>query len=302
VDRVVTDLRMPEMDGLELITHLRRDFPGLPVVVVSGLANAAEDAVKVGSLDCFIKPFSLDVFCRRVGEILAQTVKGRVENINLASFLQLLEIERKSCVLKVESEGHAGQLFFRGGQLIDAVAGELKGLDAALVIATWENADIEISSPPPKREVTIKEPLTFLLMEAMRRKDESAASAPGATESFAALLDRLAGLDGLVAALVAAEGLGEILAATPGPSAEEVAEMAREAAGLLALQRRVAKSQEPAEALEEILLTAGARHAILRPLALPGEPFLFVLLDRGAANLALTRLRLTALAGELKSG
>ncbi|HTQ81286.1 MAG TPA: response regulator [Thermoanaerobaculia bacterium] len=298
VDLVVTDLRMPEMDGLELITYLRRDHPGLPVVVVSGVANAAEDAVKVGSLDCFIKPFSLDVFCRRVGEILSQTVKGRVENINLASFLQLLEIEHKTCVLRVESGGLAGQLFFRGGRLIDAVAGGLSGQEAAFEIVTWENADIEISSLAPDREAVIEASLQFLLMEAMRRKDESAASALAAQNDLAAVFEHLGSLAGLVAALVAS-GEGTPIATPPGLADETAETMAAAAAAVLAEESRMAARLDPVEVPEEILITGGGRYAFIRPLARPGRPFLLVLLDRSTANLALSRLQVAELAQSL---
>src|SRR5438105_8034246 len=60
VQAVITDLRMPVMDGLELLHHVRRTKPGLPVIVLSayGTVPTAVDAMKAGAADFLLKPFS----------------------------------------------------------------------------------------------------------------------------------------------------------------------------------------------------------------------------------------------------
>lgn len=60
VQAVITDLRMPGMDGLELLHHIRRTKPGLPVIVLSayGTVPAAVEAIKGGATDFILKPFS----------------------------------------------------------------------------------------------------------------------------------------------------------------------------------------------------------------------------------------------------
>jgi CheY-like chemotaxis protein len=295
VDLVVTDLRMPERDERELIALLRQEHPGLPVVVVSGRSN-------VDSVDSFTKPINLNALCRRVEAILAETVKGRVENMNLASFLQLLELEHKTCALQVESAGRSAELFFLGGRLVDASAGELRGEEAAFEIVTWESADIEISNLEPEHPIAIRASLSFLLMEAMRRKDEAAAagtaaaSANGLTSSLA----RLAALDGTVAALIALERSGEILGIAPGLSEVAAKSMAREGATLLKRERRSARSPNANDAPEEILVTSSQRFAIVRPLDRAEEgAFLLVVLDAARANLALARIQILAIAEEI---
>lgn len=316
VDLVITDLRMPEMDGLELITHLRRDHPGLPVIVVSGTANAEEEAIKVGSVDCFTKPFSTGALRRRVEEILAESVKGRVENINLASFLQLLAVEHKSCTLRIESRGRKGQLFCRGGHVVDATTGSLEGQEAALEIVTWEDTDIEIFGLSRRRE-TLQMPLPHLLLEAMRLKDESERNgAPAktakkpepaapprsavrpATFDLAAALTGAAELAGRVAVLVARTQDGSLLGTVGEFDSSRLAEMARTGASLLRRERQVLADLALDDAVEELLITSG-RYAILRPLAGTSDAFLLVLLDREPANIALARLRLAKLAEEL---
>src|SRR5436853_7761252 len=60
VQAVITDLRMPGMDGLELLYHVRRTKPAMPVIVLSayGTVPTAVDAMKAGATDFLQKPFS----------------------------------------------------------------------------------------------------------------------------------------------------------------------------------------------------------------------------------------------------
>ena len=57
---IITDLRMPGMDGLELLQQVRRTRPSLPVIVLSayGTVPTAVDAMKAGATDFLLKPFS----------------------------------------------------------------------------------------------------------------------------------------------------------------------------------------------------------------------------------------------------
>ncbi len=62
VDLVVTDLRLPGMDGLALLQAVKREFPGLPVVVMTahGTVETAVEAMKAGAGDYVLKPFPLE--------------------------------------------------------------------------------------------------------------------------------------------------------------------------------------------------------------------------------------------------
>jgi two-component system NtrC family response regulator len=62
VDLVVTDVRMPEMTGFELLTQLKSMQPDLPVIVLTahGTIDAAVEAMKAGAFDYLTKPFSRD--------------------------------------------------------------------------------------------------------------------------------------------------------------------------------------------------------------------------------------------------
>src|SRR5437899_8137540 len=61
-DMVITDLRLPSMDGLQLLTLIRRQNAQAPVVVMTafGTVENAVEAMKSGATDFLLKPFSLD--------------------------------------------------------------------------------------------------------------------------------------------------------------------------------------------------------------------------------------------------
>lgn len=70
---VITDLKMPGMDGIELLGHIRRTIPEMPVVMLSafGTVVTAVEAIKAGANDFLVKPFSqeaLDEVLNRLAE------------------------------------------------------------------------------------------------------------------------------------------------------------------------------------------------------------------------------------------
>ena len=62
VDLVITDLRMPEMDGYELIKKISASYPTLPVIVLTGhgTIETAVETMRDGAIDFFTKPVDLD--------------------------------------------------------------------------------------------------------------------------------------------------------------------------------------------------------------------------------------------------
>jgi CheY-like chemotaxis protein len=71
IDMVFTDMRMPGMSGVDLVRTMSRDFPEVPVVLVTahGTVETAVEAMKVGAADFVVKPCSpqtLDVVIKRV--------------------------------------------------------------------------------------------------------------------------------------------------------------------------------------------------------------------------------------------
>lgn len=71
IDIVVTDLRMPEMDGFDLIRTLRARHPNLPIVAASGVADGRTDeALEAGANAFLAKPFSAETLQSTLHEAL----------------------------------------------------------------------------------------------------------------------------------------------------------------------------------------------------------------------------------------
>jgi DNA-binding NtrC family response regulator len=88
-DLLLTDLKMPGMDGMELMRHAHEIDPTLPVIVITGFATieSAVAAVKDGAFDYLPKTFSLDQLRISVDRALRHRELAQ-ENRNLKSQLQ----------------------------------------------------------------------------------------------------------------------------------------------------------------------------------------------------------------------
>ena len=62
-DVVLTDISMPGLSGMELLDRLLQQYPGTPVIMISGLSNEeqAQNLLARGASDYLLKPFRLEV-------------------------------------------------------------------------------------------------------------------------------------------------------------------------------------------------------------------------------------------------
>jgi len=87
IDVLVSDIKMPEMSGLELLEETRTIFPLLPVIFLTayGTIPDAVDAVKAGAVDYLTKPFD--------GRELVQKIEDIISTIPLQPTESLTEEE-----------------------------------------------------------------------------------------------------------------------------------------------------------------------------------------------------------------
>ena len=78
-DLVVTDFMMPDMDGLELLAHIRQEYPKMKVIMITahGSVQHAVRTMKSGAIDYIPKPFSLEVLVARVEEVLQRSAEAQ---------------------------------------------------------------------------------------------------------------------------------------------------------------------------------------------------------------------------------
>lgn len=78
---LITDLRMPDMDGVELLRRLKQADAMLPAIVITGHGDVqmAVEAMKSGALDFIEKPFADDVLLASIGKVV-ELAANRVRN------------------------------------------------------------------------------------------------------------------------------------------------------------------------------------------------------------------------------
>ncbi|MDP2105129.1 MAG: sigma-54 dependent transcriptional regulator, partial [Desulfobulbaceae bacterium] len=79
VDLVITDIKMPDLDGIEVLKQAKISNPALPVVIMTGFAtvDSAIAAMKLGAFDYILKPFPMEVMLETVGRALAVGLCGK---------------------------------------------------------------------------------------------------------------------------------------------------------------------------------------------------------------------------------
>lgn len=75
-DLIVTDLRLPGMDGIELLGLLHSRFPAIPVIVLTAFpsAESQNNAQSLGAADYLRKPIEPDQLVMRIDELLSASV------------------------------------------------------------------------------------------------------------------------------------------------------------------------------------------------------------------------------------
>ena len=110
---VVTDVRMPEITGIDLLRHLRKSNPDLPVIVITGHGDIslAVEAMKIGAIDFLEKPFDGQQLLTAVRSALsrdADTGKRKAELADIQEKLAALS-NRERQVLEGLVAGSANQ-------------------------------------------------------------------------------------------------------------------------------------------------------------------------------------------------
>lgn len=74
---VISDIRMPEMDGLELLSQIKNKDEGIPVILITGHGDVplAVEAMKAGAFEFLTKPFSPDQLLDYVKQAQAHRIK-----------------------------------------------------------------------------------------------------------------------------------------------------------------------------------------------------------------------------------
>jgi CheY-like chemotaxis protein len=178
VSLVVTDLKMPRMDGFSLLAHIMEHFPDIPVIVITayGTPEMEKLAHSEGAVGYIEKPFLVEDLAKKIMLTMRKEADGgTLHGVSSGMFLQLIEMEQKTCTIRLadRASGKKGVLFFKEGELMDARVNELQGVQAAYEIFSWDEVSLSIQNGCSVKDKKINVELQAVLLEAMRLKDES---------------------------------------------------------------------------------------------------------------------------------
>lgn len=198
-DLVVTDWRMPRMDGLAFLRQARREPSGrdVPFVVISSVSDdaAVAELFAEGARNFIRKPFEPGAVRRVLGEVArverlkreatAPALSGTLAGTGVVELTQFMALTRRSGVLHLgDLDGQPqGRLDFEDGALIAARSGPLRGEAAFFALAGLAEGSFRLDPAAALAPRDVERPTTAVLFEALRRHDEQARAAAAAGRS-----------------------------------------------------------------------------------------------------------------------
>ena len=193
---LVSDLKMPRMDGLQVLAIVRRKYPQLRTVVMTSVTDEQMRARAYAmGIDLYLeKPGSekeLSFFMDCVESLLDKEQAGGFRGVQSKSLVDLIQLEclsGSSAILKITNGKLEGRIWIQNGELIDAATQDAEGEEAFRRILSWRTGNFEIMSIDAERPRRIHTSYQGLLLDTAQAIDEAQADSPTADPAAEAAL------------------------------------------------------------------------------------------------------------------
>ncbi|MBN2367204.1 MAG: response regulator [Calditrichaeota bacterium] len=176
VDLVITDVRMPEVSGLELLVQIKDRYPQTKVIIMTayGSDDVKNEANQRGCFRYVEKPFEINELRKLILEALSEDkgFKGSVADFHLSDIIQLNCLGRLTSALEVKHEHETGQIYFDNGNIVHCETDRLSGENAFYHIMSWQGGEFTVKRNVKSPHETIDKGWQSLLLEAMQQVDE----------------------------------------------------------------------------------------------------------------------------------
>jgi len=189
-DLIITEVDITPNDGFEFIYSIKRDSrcASIPVIILSKVSDPAsvERGLNLGVIDYITKPYSVDVFVLKVKKTIEnfnqqrsfeekkqRGVSGSLSEISIPDILQILSNARRTGLLTITSSKGVGEIYLDSGRIVDAIYSGLRGEEAFYQIIGWEDGTFNLDPDVLMLGATINRSTDGLIMEGLRRLDES---------------------------------------------------------------------------------------------------------------------------------
>jgi len=180
VPMVISDIMMPGMTGLELLSKIRKHYPETKVILMTGHSSdkIRQDVRDSGCLHFLQKPFKLKDLRELVSQEVSEKEKdegffGTLKNIQLTDLIQMCCMAGVNTAIGVRQGRQNGTIFIKDNAIPHAVCGEKQGEAAFYEIISWRSGSFEALGAATIPAVTIRKAWEYLLMEGARRIDEA---------------------------------------------------------------------------------------------------------------------------------
>lgn len=178
---VISDIRMPDKDGFDLLMWLHENRPTLKVIMITayGSPSVRSLAKRKGAVRYLEKPLDLEQLLHMVKQIVEH--KGfsvSLKDMELPDVLQFLSFANKAVRVQVfNPRGEVGEIGLDGEDVLWIRSGTRRGEEAFYEIMSWEGGSFEVipfeTGETLPEEEKLPFPLSFLLLEDARRRDEA---------------------------------------------------------------------------------------------------------------------------------
>jgi CheY-like chemotaxis protein len=181
IDVVVTDIRMPDINGLDLLSRIREKYPSTKVIIMTayGSPEVHKEATRRGSYFYLEKPFEISDIRTLILKALEEKrggFVGQVVDLQLVDIIQMTCLGRFTMSLTVTKGDERGLIYFQNGEIAHAEVGDIEGKEALYTILDWNEGrfNSQMGIVPPKETITDR--WEHLLLDGMRRQDDAMAA------------------------------------------------------------------------------------------------------------------------------
>lgn len=180
---LLSDLKMAKMDGLQVLTIVRRKFPQLRTAAMTGAQDEhlRARAYAIG-VDLFLeKPATsqeITFFLDCIESLLTREETAGFRGVQSKSLVDIVQLEclsQSSSTLRITHGVGDGKIWIHQGEVIDAATGDLTGEAAFQKMLSWKHGSFESLPPDLTRPRTILASYQGLLLETAQALDEARA-------------------------------------------------------------------------------------------------------------------------------
>lgn len=190
-DLIISDIMMPQMDGIELCWMIRESskVPLVPFIFLTSFDDSEMEirGFRAGADEYLSKPIDRKELLDRVADLLKRTGKlkniektsnkkkafsGDLNELSIVELVQMLNLNKKSGILTIDSDKIKGEIYLREGHLIGAKTYNKAGEEAFYDLVALEKGTFNFELSDERYDQNINNSTMNVIMEACRIMDE----------------------------------------------------------------------------------------------------------------------------------